>query len=296
MVWSSVEQPAVTPSARRRASAPTAAQAQAPGRSPAIGLTAVLFAAVLSGLSGVWVESIVKRSPRVSVAVRNMQLGGVSLLAGLASVLFLDGGTVGREGFFGGYTLITWLVVLQVAAGGLIIGVIHKSATAQRTPSLPARAARPPSPPGRRPPCPISPTNLGSEILISPSHRLSPLCPRRTDRYADNVAKGFATSLSIVLSSLASWGIPGLGSRPSLSFVAGAAMVAGATILFHCAGPPAALLVTGKEKSEETTSQAADTGATGTPGGGGGSRATSGGVHRRAAALGARGVEDQKQA
>jgi hypothetical protein len=57
---------------------------------------------MLSGLAGVWVESIVKRSRHVSVAVRNIQLGAVSLVAGVASVIFLDGETVARNGFFGG--------------------------------------------------------------------------------------------------------------------------------------------------------------------------------------------------
>lgn len=97
-------------------------------RSPALGMAAVLCAAVLSGLAGVWVESIVKRSQHVSVAVRNVQLGVVSLVAGIFSVILIDGKQVVEHGFFSGYTLVTWLVVIQVAAGGLIIGVIHRCA------------------------------------------------------------------------------------------------------------------------------------------------------------------------
>jgi len=144
-------------------------------------MAAVLCAAVLSGLAGVWVESIVKRSQHVSVAVRNVQLGVVSLVAGIFSVILIDGKQVVEHGFFSGYTLVTWLVVIQVAAGGLIIGVIH--------------------------------------------------------RYADNVAKGFATSLSIVLSSLLSWGSPMLGFQPTRAFVLGAALVATATLLYLVSAP-----------------------------------------------------------
>eukprot|EP00967_Tisochrysis_lutea_P054691 scaffold68468_cov36-Tisochrysis_lutea.AAC.2 len=56
-------------------------------------------------------------------------------------------------------------------------------------------------------------------------------------RYADNVAKGFATSLSIVLSSLLSWGSPMLGFQPTRAFVLGAALVATATLLYLVSAP-----------------------------------------------------------
>jgi len=48
------------------------------------------------------------------------QLGLVSLVAGAASVAILDGEKVGRDGFFSGYTAVTWLVVLQVRGKGAL--------------------------------------------------------------------------------------------------------------------------------------------------------------------------------
>ena len=51
-------------------------------------------------------------------------------------------------------------------------------------------------------------------------------------RYADNVVKGFATSLSIVISSVLSWFIPAFEFMPNGSFLSGSALVILATILY----------------------------------------------------------------
>lgn len=55
-------------------------------------------------------------------------------------------------------------------------------------------------------------------------------------RYADNVVKGFATSLSIVLSSLVSWFIPSFDFHPSVSFLMGSSLVILATVLYSSQG------------------------------------------------------------
>ena len=51
-------------------------------------------------------------------------------------------------------------------------------------------------------------------------------------KYADNVVKGFATSLSIVLSSLVSWCIPSLNFAPTIMFSLGSTLVVVATVLY----------------------------------------------------------------
>ena len=56
-------------------------------------------------------------------------------------------------------------------------------------------------------------------------------------KYADNVVKGFATSLSIVLSSLASAFIPAFDFQPTAYFVAGSTLVILATILYSSPSP-----------------------------------------------------------
>lgn len=153
-----------------------AVAAAAVGHNPFIGTCAVAGACLLSGLAGVYLEKIVKSTSDVPIWVRNIQLGFVSLIIGVASVQYLDGAAVARGGFFQGYTWVTALVVLQVSAGGLLVGLIMK--------------------------------------------------------YADNVIKGFATSLSIVISSGLSWFIPAFDFSPSLTFVAGSTLVIISTILY----------------------------------------------------------------
>ena len=145
-------------------------------QSPLLGMGAVSGACLLSGLAGVWLERIVKRTADVPIWVRNIQLGVVSLIIGLGSVYTIDGSAVAANGFFQGYSWVVAFVVLQVSAGGLLVGLIM--------------------------------------------------------RYADNVIKGFATSLSIILSSVFSSFIPAFDFSPSRAFVCGSALVIAATILY----------------------------------------------------------------
>mmetsp|Transcript_28950 Transcript_28950/g.62259 ORF Transcript_28950/g.62259 Transcript_28950/m.62259 type:complete len:383 (+) Transcript_28950:33-1181(+) len=153
----------------------------ASSQSPVLGMAAVTCACFLSGLAGVWLERIVKRSHDVPIWLRNMQLGVISLILGIANVYVFDGEAVALSGFFQGYTWIAAFVVLQVSLGGLLVALIMK--------------------------------------------------------YADNVVKGFATSLSIVLSSGVSWFIPSFEFEPSASFVIGSSLVIAATILYSKAVP-----------------------------------------------------------
>jgi len=149
-------------------------------------MAAVFGACFLSGLAGVWLERIIKQTADVPIWVRNIQLGVVSLALGLGSVALLDGAAVAERGFFQGYTWLTASVVLQVSAGGLLVGLIMK--------------------------------------------------------YADNLLKGFATSLSIILSSVVSTFIPAFGFEPGLAFFCGSALVIAATIIYSS---PAAVIAVG---------------------------------------------------
>ncbi|XP_043200241.1 UDP-N-acetylglucosamine transporter-like isoform X1 [Amphibalanus amphitrite] len=66
---------------------------------------------------------------------------------------------------------------------------------------------------------------------------LGGLAVSATVKYADNILKGFATSISILLSVLISWGYLGDVSL-SAGFAAGALLVVGATFLYSCGRPP----------------------------------------------------------
>jgi len=139
-----------------------------------VGFLAVIIACVLSGLSGVYFEKILKKS-RVTVWARNVQLSLFSIIPGyLIGVLLLDGEKVREKGFFGGYTRWTVLAIGNQAFGGILIAVVVK--------------------------------------------------------YADNILKGFATSISIILSSAVSYFV--FQFHITLFFVIGGSLVMYATYLY----------------------------------------------------------------
>ena len=111
-----------------------------------VGLAAVLIAALVSGLTGVYFEKVLKDSPNpVSVWTRNIQLSFYSLFpAFIFGVVFKDGADIAKHGFFEGYNSVVWTAIVFQAVGGV----------------------------------------------------LASLCIN----YADNIAKNFATSISIVVS------------------------------------------------------------------------------------------------
>lgn len=111
-----------------------------------LGLTAVLVAAVVSGLTGVYFEKVLKESASpVSVWTRNIQLSFYSLFPALIfGVILKDGEDIAKHGFFEGYNSVVWTAIVFQAIGGV----------------------------------------------------LTSLCIN----YADNIAKNFATSISIIIS------------------------------------------------------------------------------------------------
>jgi solute carrier family 35 (UDP-sugar transporter), member A1/2/3 len=113
-----------------------------------IGLTAVLVAAVISGLTGVYFEKVLKESKvHVTVWTRNVQLSFYSLFPALIfGVFFKDGEEIAKEGFFVGYNSVVWTAIVFQALGGILVAMCIN--------------------------------------------------------YADNIAKNFATSISIILSFL----------------------------------------------------------------------------------------------
>lgn len=113
-----------------------------------VGVTAVLVAALVSGLTGVYFEKVLKDSTTpASVWTRNIQLSFYSLFPALfVGVVFSDGREIARHGFFDGYNAVVWTAIVLQSVGGIL-----------------------------------------SSICI---------------QYADNIAKNFATSISIIISFL----------------------------------------------------------------------------------------------
>lgn len=119
--------------------------------SASIGLFAVVGVCICSGLGGVYFEKVIKDGPQAtSLWIRNVQVSIYSLFpAFFIGVIFLDGETMARNGFFDGYNGVVVASILLQAFGGIV-----------------------------------------AAFCIF---------------YADNISKNFATSISMVLSSLASF-------------------------------------------------------------------------------------------
>ncbi|KAH7129992.1 nucleotide-sugar transporter-domain-containing protein [Dactylonectria estremocensis] len=71
-----------------------------------VGLSSVLVAASVSGLTSVYFEKLLKDSTQSSVWIRN------------------DGSGIREHGFFEGYNWVVWSAVILQAAGGLIVSVV----------------------------------------------------------------------------------------------------------------------------------------------------------------------------
>ena len=106
------------------------------------GLTAVLGMVCLSGLAGIYLEKFLKNkpsspSPALSVVApsslkqatlweRNLQLSLYGMFFALCTVWYSDRDAIASHGFFTGYSLWTWLVIVSMAGGGLIVAVVVK--------------------------------------------------------------------------------------------------------------------------------------------------------------------------
>ncbi|XP_054618891.1 solute carrier family 35 member A3b isoform X2 [Dunckerocampus dactyliophorus] len=139
-----------------------------------VGLMAVLMACISSGFAGVYFEKILKETKQ-SVWVRNIQLSLFGFVFGTVGMFVYDGGRVAQSGIFQGYNVITCMVVVLQAFGGLVVAVVIK--------------------------------------------------------YADNILKGFATSLSIIVSTLISYFLLE-DFQPSGVFFLGAVLVIAATFMY----------------------------------------------------------------
>ncbi|KAE8451601.1 hypothetical protein EG329_003674 [Mollisiaceae sp. DMI_Dod_QoI] len=90
-----------------------------------MGLSAVLFAAIISGLTGVYFEKVLKESTQhVTVWTRNVQLSFYSLFPALIiGVVFKDGEEIAKNGFFDGYNAVVWTAIVFQACGGVLVAM-----------------------------------------------------------------------------------------------------------------------------------------------------------------------------
>jgi UDP-sugar transporter A1/2/3 len=147
-------------------------------KNPLFGLICVIMACVLSGLAGVYFEKILKNS-KVSIWVRNIQLGLFGSSFALVTVYLSDFEAVKAKGFFFGYNTLVWINILVQAGGGLLVAIVIK--------------------------------------------------------YADNILKGFATSIAIIISCLASAYL--FGTVIDLVFTIGTFLVVLSVVLYSYVPP-----------------------------------------------------------
>lgn len=97
-----------------------------PAMNYSLGLAAVLVAATVSALNGVYFEKVLKDSPTpVSVWTRNIQLSFYSLFpAFFVGVVFKDGEEILRHGFFDGYNWVVWAAVSFHAVDGVLTALV----------------------------------------------------------------------------------------------------------------------------------------------------------------------------
>lgn len=88
----------------------------------AVGLLAIIGAALASGLGGVYFEKVLKDSSNhTSMWVRNVQLAIYSVFPALfIGVVFRDGDIIASEGFFQGYNWAVWSTIAVQALGGIL--------------------------------------------------------------------------------------------------------------------------------------------------------------------------------
>lgn len=175
--------------------APAAEEAVSKSSSPITGLLAVVAACCTSGAAGVYLELMLKSVKTTSLWLKNVQLAMFGVVFGLIGVWYYEADRVAEHGFFTGYGMVVWLVILDVSCGGLLVAVVVK--------------------------------------------------------YADNLSKGFATSVSIVASTIIStiW----MGLQLTGLFFVGALLVLTATALYARAKsvPAPPLPAAGKYKASD---------------------------------------------
>ena len=99
-----------------------------------LGVTSILIAAAVSGLTSVYFEKILKEgiqaggsggAAHVSIWTRNTQMSFYSLIAAfLGGVVWQEGADIVVHGFFEGYNWVVWTAVVLQAFGGIVASLV----------------------------------------------------------------------------------------------------------------------------------------------------------------------------
>ena len=90
-----------------------------------VGVFAVMGVSVLSGLTGVYFEKVLKDpAAAVSLWTRNVQLSLFSLLPSFLLIIAYDGTEIAAHGFFDGYNAVVWTTIVLQAVGGILVSLV----------------------------------------------------------------------------------------------------------------------------------------------------------------------------
>jgi len=98
------------------------------------GVAPIILASFISGLSG----ALSQKNLQAQGGGRNSYLFSMELCAASALILISsllmspDGRTIAKEGFWNGWTLTTWIPILTNSIGGIVVGLVTKTAGSVR--------------------------------------------------------------------------------------------------------------------------------------------------------------------
>ncbi|VUZ42099.1 unnamed protein product [Hymenolepis diminuta] len=91
-----------------------------PDQIPIYGFICVFVACFLSGFSGVFFELMLK-STQKTIVLRNIQLSIYGIVASIAQAFIQENKVIVEHGFFFGYDMSVWFVILLQSLGGLLV-------------------------------------------------------------------------------------------------------------------------------------------------------------------------------
>ncbi|KAK4491496.1 hypothetical protein RD792_002246 [Penstemon davidsonii] len=97
-------------------------------QTPFQGWLMAIIMALLSGFAGVYTEAIIKKRPSRNINVQNFWLYVFGMVFNAVVILVQDFDAVINKGFFHGYTLITFLMILNHALSGIAVSMVMKYA------------------------------------------------------------------------------------------------------------------------------------------------------------------------
>ena len=91
------------------------------------GLAAVIISSILSGLTGIYFEKVLKSTTQ-NIWIRNIQLGLSGIIFGFITLEIVDNAEIHQKGFFSGYDWIVCIIIFLQSFGGLMVAIVVKYA------------------------------------------------------------------------------------------------------------------------------------------------------------------------